>query len=91
LGVVENMSNFECSACGEQDAIFGEGGGASVAQAAGTELLAQIPLEEVVREQGDAGEPVVLAQPESSAGRELLGAAAKLRTGLALAEARGAP
>ena len=91
LGVVENMSHFECSACGEQDAIFGEGGGASVAQAAGTELLAQIPLEEVVREQGDAGEPVVLAQPESSAGRELLGAAAKLRTGLALAEARGTP
>lgn len=91
LGVLENMSHFHCKSCGHDDAIFGEGGGASVAEAAGTQLLAQIPLEETVREQGDAGEPVVLAHPESIAARELLGAAQRLRVGLSLNEAPGAP
>ena len=91
LGVLENMSFFECGACGETDEVFGSGGGTTVAEAAGTQLLAQIPLEEVVCEQGDAGKPVVLAHPESAAGREFRSVAAKLQTGLALSEARGGP
>ncbi|WP_223068745.1 Mrp/NBP35 family ATP-binding protein [Paenibacillus caui] len=44
LGVVENMSYYECSACGQRDYIFGRGGGARLAETLHTELLAQIPL-----------------------------------------------
>jgi ATP-binding protein involved in chromosome partitioning len=44
LGVVENMSYYVCSACGEKEYIFGRGGGAKLAEELHTELLAQIPL-----------------------------------------------
>ena len=91
LGVLENMSHFHCNDCGHDDAIFGEGGGAAVAKAAGTELLAQIPLEASVREQGDKGEPVVLASPESIAARERRGVARQLRVGLSLEGKHEAP
>src|SRR5215470_18858858 len=44
LGVVENMSWYECPDCGEREAIFGAGGGAKMANEGGTKLLAQLPL-----------------------------------------------
>ncbi|WP_166245923.1 Mrp/NBP35 family ATP-binding protein [Paenibacillus turpanensis] len=44
LGVVENMSYYQCSSCGNKDFVFGRGGGAKLAQELHTELLAQIPL-----------------------------------------------
>lgn len=44
IGVIENMSYYECSACGQKDYIFGRGGGARLAETLNTELLAQLPL-----------------------------------------------
>lgn len=44
LGVVENMSYYECSKCGEKEYVFGRGGGAKLAGELHAELLAQIPL-----------------------------------------------
>ncbi|GMA50426.1 hypothetical protein GCM10025857_17830 [Alicyclobacillus contaminans] len=44
VGVVENMSYFECPGCGEKAYLFGRGGGDEVAQALRTEVLAQIPV-----------------------------------------------
>jgi ATP-binding protein involved in chromosome partitioning len=44
LGVVENMSYFQCGECGNKQFVFGRGGGAKVAEELHTELLAQIPL-----------------------------------------------
>ncbi|MBP1933067.1 Mrp/NBP35 family ATP-binding protein [Ammoniphilus resinae] len=44
LGVVENMSYFECDDCGHKQSIFGKGGGEKLAQELNTEILAQIPL-----------------------------------------------
>lgn len=44
LGVVENMSYYSCSQCGEKDYVFGRGGGAKLAEELHTSLLAQIPL-----------------------------------------------
>jgi ATP-binding protein involved in chromosome partitioning len=44
LGVIENMSYFECNHCGERDYIFGRGGGAKLAESLRTRLLAQIPV-----------------------------------------------
>lgn len=69
LGVVENMSGFVCPSCGERHDLFGAGGGQRLAQAAGVPFLGEVPLELAVREGGDAGLPVVLARPESPAGR----------------------
>ncbi|AHD07503.1 Mrp/NBP35 family ATP-binding protein [Paenibacillus larvae] len=44
IGVVENMSYYSCSKCGNKDYIFGRGGGGKLAEELHTELLAQIPL-----------------------------------------------
>jgi len=67
-GVVENMSEF-VTPDGDRFALFGEGGGAALAEQVGAPLVARIPLEPAVSAGGDAGEPVALAAPETPAGR----------------------
>jgi ATP-binding protein involved in chromosome partitioning len=66
LGIVENMSYFIAPDTGHRYAIFGEGGGARVADEFGTPLLGQVPLEIETRKGGDAGVPVVVGQPKSA-------------------------
>jgi len=66
LGVVENMSYFVAPDTGKTYAIFGEGGGAKVAEEFDVPLLGQIPLEIETRRGGDAGVPVVVGQPGSA-------------------------
>ena len=70
LGIVENMSFLEMPD-GSLRRLFGEGGGEQLAGMAGAPLLANIPIDEYVREGGDNGKPVVAAEPESPAGRAL--------------------
>ncbi|AVM00123.1 sodium:proton antiporter [Gordonia iterans] len=91
LGVVENMSWLELPD-GTRMEPFGSGGGEKVAErltravGAPVELLGQIPLEQQLREGGDAGTPVVLSAPESASGSALRRVADKLavrRRGLA--------
>ncbi len=55
IGIIENMSSFVCPSCGEKHALFGEGGGAKMAQEFGTELLGQIPLDPKIRADEDRG------------------------------------
>jgi ATP-binding protein involved in chromosome partitioning len=71
VGVVENMSWFECPHCGKPSPIFGEGGGERLANELGLPLLGQIPLYTRVREGGDSGRPIVVADAQSSAARAL--------------------
>jgi len=66
LGIVENMSYFVAPDTGARYPIFGEGGGARVADEFGVPLLGQLPLEMGTREGGDAGIPIVVGQPESA-------------------------
>jgi ATP-binding protein involved in chromosome partitioning len=61
LGIVENMSGFVCPDCGNEHDIFGEGGGRAFATEVGMPFLGELPLDPAVREGGDTGEPVVLA------------------------------
>ncbi len=75
LGLVENMSGYWCPHCGQHEAIFGTGGGERLAEQLGLPLLAQVPLDPAVRAGGDGGQPVVLAAPDSPAGRALRQAA----------------
>jgi ATP-binding protein involved in chromosome partitioning len=72
LGIVENMSWFECPHCGKPTAIFGSGGGQRLADQVGLPLLAQIPLYPRIQEGGDRGLPIVTAEPESASARALL-------------------
>ena len=65
LGVVENMALHVCSKCGHQEHIFGAGGGQKMADEYGITLLGSLPLDIRVREQADAGNPTVAADPSS--------------------------
>src|SRR5215212_9431645 len=71
LGIVENMSWFECPHCGKPSPIFGSGGGERLAREVGLPLLGQIPLYPRVMEGGDQGTPIVIADPDSGAARAL--------------------
>ena len=68
LGIVENMSWFTCPDCDGKHHIFGEGGGKRLADEAGIELLGQIPIESIVREGSDTGQPVLAVAPDSATG-----------------------
>ncbi|MEO5565583.1 MAG: iron-sulfur cluster carrier protein ApbC [Luteimonas sp.] len=67
LGLVENMAMHTCTQCGHVEHVFGEGGGTRMAAQYGIPLLGSLPLELAIREQGDAGVPVVVSAPDSSA------------------------
>jgi len=66
LGIVENMAVHVCSNCGHREHLFGEGGGQRMAAQYGVPLLGSLPLDIAIREQGDAGQPVVVAAPDSA-------------------------
>ncbi|RDZ29729.1 iron-sulfur cluster carrier protein ApbC [Lysobacter silvisoli] len=84
LGLVENMAVHVCSNCGHAEHVFGQGGGARMAEQYGVPLLGSLPLELAIREQGDAGTPVVAAQPDSAAAQAYRAAARNLAVRLAL-------
>jgi len=65
MGVVENMSYFQCPGCEQRHAFFGEGGGKLLARKLGIELLSEIPIVSQVREGGDEGRPIVMRDPQS--------------------------
>ncbi len=65
LGIVENMSIHICSKCGNEEHIFGEGGGARMAEQYGVDFLGALPLDIRIREETDSGKPTVVAEPES--------------------------
>ncbi|HVJ88268.1 MAG TPA: Mrp/NBP35 family ATP-binding protein [Labilithrix sp.] len=67
LGIVENMSWFIDTA-GVKHELFGKGGGQAVADFSEAPLLAQIPIDQSVREWGDKGTPIVQAAPDGSVG-----------------------
>jgi ATP-binding protein involved in chromosome partitioning len=66
LGIVENMSSFTCPDCDSVHDIFGSGGGKEFADQVEMPFLGEIPLDMAIREGGDAGEPLVLAEGETS-------------------------
>ena len=69
LGIVENMSYFCCPNCGHRAEIFAHGGARGCAAQFDVELLAEIPLDIAIRETSDAGNPIVVSDPESAQAR----------------------
>jgi ATP-binding protein involved in chromosome partitioning len=69
LGIVENMSFYQCPNCGHQDDIFSHGGGKRLAQESETEFLGEIPIDTRIRFGGDSGVPIVASAPDSEHAR----------------------
>ncbi len=64
LGIVENMSSFVCPHCGETSDIFGSGGAEADARRLGVMFLGKVPLHMSIRENSDAGKPLIVAEPD---------------------------
>ncbi len=78
LGIIENMSWFECPHCGKPTSIFGTGGGERLAKAVDLPLLGQVPLAPKVMEGGDTGIPIRASDRNSSVSRALIKIAAQI-------------
>ena len=65
LGIVENMSYFNCPHCGQRSDIFSHGGARLEAERSGVDFLGEIPLDIRIRETSDSGQPIVVSDPAS--------------------------
>jgi ATP-binding protein involved in chromosome partitioning len=88
LGVIENMSYLDI-ADGTRMDIFGSGGGERLAEASQTPFLGKIPIAPAVRQGGDAGKPIVVAEPNSAAAQALRGIAEGLAARISVAALSG--
>jgi ATP-binding protein involved in chromosome partitioning len=66
LGLVENMSHFVCPNCGTSHDIFGHGGARKEAERINVPFLGEVPLAMTIRENSDAGTPVVVSEPNGA-------------------------
>jgi ATP-binding protein involved in chromosome partitioning len=73
-GVIENMAGF-VTPSGERFTIFGEGGGQALADELDVPLLGKVPLTMPLREQADAGVPLVFEDPDDPAAQAIRHAA----------------
>lgn len=66
VGIIENMSGFVCGHCGETTDVFKRGGGEKTAEVLGCNFLGRVPLDPAIMSGGDAGKPVVEADPDGA-------------------------
>ncbi|XP_005377009.1 PREDICTED: iron-sulfur protein NUBPL isoform X2 [Chinchilla lanigera] len=78
LGLIQNMSVFQCPKCKHKTHIFGADGAKKLAQTLDLDVLGDIPLHLSIREASDTGQPVVFSQPESDEARAYLRIAAEV-------------
>ncbi len=90
LGIVENMSTFICPHCGTRSDIFGHGGARHEAERLNVPFLGEVPLDTLIRERSDAGDPIVASAPQSAHAQSFRDIAKRVRDGLA-SEDRPAP
>src|SRR3954464_2434357 len=91
LGIVENMATFVCPHCGTESHIFGHGGARHEAERLGVPFLGEVPLHMAIRENSDAGRPVVAVEPDGPHARAFKSIAAQVWAGLAGGRTRVAP
>ena len=65
LGIIENMSQFSCPACGHVSEIFSHGGARKEAETLKIPFLGELPLDLSIRLKSDEGIPLTAAEPES--------------------------
>ena len=78
LGIIENMSFYVCAHCGTREEIFSHGGGERAAEKLGIPFLGRIPIDPAIREGGDNGKPIVVADPNSPQSQAFKSIAGKL-------------
>ena len=89
LGVIENMAYFSPPDAPEKKYyIFGQGGVSRLADELAVPVLGEIPLEQPIRESGDNGKPIVLADQESAAAASFLACSANMQQQLAIRAAQ---
>jgi ATP-binding protein involved in chromosome partitioning len=71
IGVVENMSGFTDPETGRRFDLFSSGGGQRLADEIGVPLLGSVPLQPDLAALADAGQPILVAQPDSPAAQSL--------------------
>jgi ATP-binding protein involved in chromosome partitioning len=91
LGMIENMSQFVCPNCDHETHIFGHGGAREEAKKLGCSFLGEIPLDISVREQSDAGTPIIVSHPDSAAAKVFLDVSEKVWDSLKDTEAPSEP
>lgn len=89
LGIVENMSYYICSHCGQRDNIFDNGGGKRTAEQLNVPFLGEIPIDTSVRVAGDAGDPLVHAQPDATNAQIIRGIARNLAAQVSIRNVTG--
>lgn len=90
MGVIENMSSYVCPKCGHEEHIFGTEGAKAMAEELSLPFLGHIPLNISIRETGDAGKPIVAANPGSPSSQAYFRIAEKLAADFQV-ERRAAP
>src|ERR1700736_5724802 len=78
LGLIENMSWYVCPSCGHRHEIFSHGGAEAAAKRLGVPFLGAVPLEEGIREDADAGTPVVISRPDSAGAQAFVNIASQV-------------
>uniref|UniRef100_A0A8P0TNJ0 Iron-sulfur cluster transfer protein NUBPL n=1 Tax=Canis lupus familiaris TaxID=9615 RepID=A0A8P0TNJ0_CANLF len=78
LGLIQNMSVFQCPKCKHRTHIFGADGARRLAQTLDLDILGDIPLHLNIRETSDTGQPIVFSQPESDEAKAYLRIAAEV-------------
>jgi len=84
LGLVENMSFYECTNCHHLADIFGNGGGEQVAHQLDIPFLGRLPLYQPIRVGSDRGIPIVIAEPESAGSQAFMSLAEAVMSQLAV-------
>lgn len=87
LGLVENMSYYSCSHCGQRDDIFGHGGAREASAKAGLPFLGEIPLAAGIRARSDEGWPVALESTDLPISRAFHAVAGQLAARVSIANA----
>jgi ATP-binding protein involved in chromosome partitioning len=85
LGIVENMSYYACTNCHHEADIFGHGGGEGLAGQMEVPFLGRLPIYQPIREGGDSGVPLVVAEPASPAAKSFLIVAERMAAQVSIA------
>ena len=91
LGLVENMSFFECPHCSERTEVFGHGGARKRAAALGVPFLVELALDPALCQTGDSGTPIVDSAPESTAAKAFGLLASSVVDRITAADAKDSP
>jgi len=91
LGLIENMSWFVCDGCGKEHYVFDHGKAERSAQRLGVPYLGAIPIEGSIREEADAGVPVVVSRPDTAGAQALIKVASALAARVSVQSFRQLP